>query len=75
MPYGGPRGVSVAFEQGTPVVEHQEQQEERRLFHTILWEKSFNLKLSGNEFYSTNALLLIIKIMLCRKLRCQKSLN
>ena len=38
----------------------------------ILWEKSFNLKLSGDEFYSTNALLLIKKIMLCSRLYCQK---
>jgi len=28
-------------------------------------EKSFNLKLSGNEVHCTKALLLLIKIMLC----------
>ena len=36
----------------------------------ILWE-SFNLKLSGNEVYCTNALQLLIKIMLYSKLHCQ----
>ena len=32
----------------------------------ILQEKSFNVTLSGNEVYCTYALLLLIKIMLCR---------
>ena len=40
-----------------------------------LQDKSFNPKLSGNEVYRTNALLLLIKIMLCSKLHCQKGLN
>jgi len=35
-------------------------------------EKAFKLKLSGNEVYYTNALLLLIKNMLCSKLHCQK---
>ena len=30
----------------------------------ILCEKSFNLMLSGNEVYCTNALLILIQIML-----------
>ena len=33
-----------------------------------LLEKSFNLKLSGNEVYCTNALLFLMKIMLCSNL-------
>ena len=37
-----------------------------------LYEKSFNSKLYGNEVYCTNASLLLIKIMLCSKLHCQK---
>ena len=41
----------------------------------ILQEKSFNLKLSGNEVYCTNALLSLIKIMLCRKDHYQKFQN
>jgi len=36
----------------------------------ILQEKSFDLKLPGNEIYCTNALLLLMKIMLCSKVRC-----
>ena len=41
----------------------------------ILKERSFNFKLSGNEVYCTNASLLLIKIMLCSKLHCQKVLG
>ena len=33
--------------------------------------KQFNSKLYGNNLYCTNALLLLIKIMLCSKLHCQ----
>jgi hypothetical protein len=40
-----------------------------------LIEKCFNLKLSGNEVYYTNSLILVVKIMLCSKLHCQKVLN
>jgi hypothetical protein len=32
----------------------------------------FNLKLSGNEVYYTILLVLLVKIMLCGKLHCQK---
>ena len=39
----------------------------------ILLEKSFNSKLSGNGVCCTNALLLLIKIMLCSKLHNQKN--
>ena len=35
----------------------------------------FNSKLSGNEVYCTNASLLLIKIMRCSKLHCQKVFN
>ena len=38
----------------------------------LLYEKSFNSKLYGNEAHCTNALLLLIKIMLCIKLYGQK---
>ena len=41
----------------------------------ILYEKIFNFKLSGNEVFSTNVLLLLIKIMLCSKLHHQIFLN
>jgi len=34
--------------------------------------KEFQLKISGNEVYCTNALLLLIKIMPCSQLHCQK---
>jgi hypothetical protein len=44
-----------------------------RALYRILMEKE--LKLSGNEVYGTNALPLLIKIMLCGKLYCQKILN
>ena len=40
-----------------------------------LKKKSFNSKLSGNEVYFTNALLSLMKIMLCSKLHCHKVLN
>ena len=44
--------------------------------HTrTLYEKSFNLKLSGNEVYCTNALLSLIKIMMCNKFHSQKVSN
>ena len=39
------------------------------------YKESFNLELSGNEVYYTNALLLLIKIMLCSKLHCPKVLD
>ena len=35
----------------------------------------FNLKLSGNEVYCTNFKVLIVKIMLCGELHCQKVLK
>ena len=38
----------------------------------ILYEKSFNLKTSGNEVYYTNSLILLIKMMLCGKIHGQK---
>ena len=38
-------------------------------------EKTFNLKLSGNEVYCTNALILLTKIVLCSKLHCQEVLK
>jgi hypothetical protein len=41
----------------------------------ILWEKSFSPKLSGNQVHCSHAWLLLIKIMLCGKLQCQKVLN
>ena len=34
----------------------------------ILWEKSFNLKLSSNKVYRTNDLQSLIKIILCSNL-------
>jgi hypothetical protein len=34
-----------------------------------------NSQFSGNEVYCTNSLLLLIKIMLCSKLHCQRDLN
>ena len=39
---------------------------------SILWGTSFNVKLSGNDVYCMNALLLLIQIMLCSKLHYQK---
>ena len=54
----------------------------RRLVHVrvarlrlIFKGKSFNPKLSGNEGYCTNALLFLVKIMLCGKLHCLKIVN
>ena len=41
----------------------------------ISQEKTFNLKLSDNEVYFTNALLLLIKIMLRSKLHDHKVLD
>ena len=41
----------------------------------ILQGKSFNLKVSGNEVYYTNAVLSLIKIMLCSQLHCQQVLE
>ena len=35
----------------------------------------FNLKLSGNEVYYTIFVILLVKIMLCSKLHCQRVLN
>jgi len=43
--------------------------------HGNLAGKSFNSKLFGNEVHCTNALLLLIKIMLCSKLYCRKGLS
>jgi hypothetical protein len=37
----------------------------------ISQEKSFNLKLSGNEVYYTDPLILLVKNMLCSKLLCE----
>ena len=37
----------------------------------ISWEKRFNLNLYGNKVHCTNALLVLIKIMLCGTLHCQ----
>jgi hypothetical protein len=37
----------------------------------ILCEKAFKLKLSGNEAYYTNSLILLVKNMLCSKLHYQ----
>ena len=39
----------------------------------ILYATCFDLKLSGDEVYHT--FLILIKIMLCSKLHCQKVLN
>ena len=36
----------------------------------ILYEQGFNLKLWCREVYYTNALILLVKIMLCSKLHC-----
>jgi len=41
----------------------------------ILYEKLFNLKLSGNEVYYTAWSLLVMLKNSCSKLRCQKVLN
>jgi len=41
----------------------------------ILYEKSFNLKLSGNEVYYTKTLIFLKNMMLCSKLHCQKVFN
>ena len=41
----------------------------------VLQEKSFNFKLSSNEVYCTNALLLLMKIMLSSKFIASKVLN
>ena len=38
-------------------------------------EKSRNLNLFGDDLYCTNALLLLIKIMMCSKLHHQKVFN
>ena len=38
-------------------------------------EKGIRLNLSGNEFYNTNYLVLLVKNMMCRKFHCQKGLN
>ena len=38
----------------------------------ILYEMCFNLKLSGNEVHYTILKILLVKIMLCSKLHCQK---
>ena len=49
--------------------------ENRAWWWLIPQEKSFNRKLFGNEVYCTNALLLLITIMLCSKLHCRKVVN
>ena len=41
----------------------------------ILYEKGIELKLPGNEIYYTNALILLVKNMLCCKHHCQKGFN
>ena len=41
----------------------------------ILSEMCFNLQLSGNEVYYTIFKILLVKIILCSKLHCQKVLN
>ena len=41
----------------------------------LLQDKSFNLKLFGNEGYCTHASLLLIKIMMCSQLHFQKLFN
>ena len=40
-----------------------------------LQEKSFNSKVSGNELYCTNAVLSLIKVILCSKLHDQNVVN
>ena len=37
--------------------------------------KDFNFKFSGDEVHRTDALLLLIEVMLCIRLHCQKVLN
>ena len=46
--------------------------EPERVVYMVSQEKSFNLKLSGNEVYRTHALLLQINIMLCSQLHYQR---
>ena len=41
----------------------------------ILQENSFNLKISGNEVYHKNSLMLLVKNILCSKLHCQKGFS
>ena len=41
----------------------------------ILYEKEMKLKLSGNEVHCTNAVLLLVNIMLCVRLHCQRGFN
>ena len=38
-------------------------------------ERESNQKLSGNEVYYTNSLILLVENVLCSKLHCQKGLN
>ena len=40
----------------------------------VSYERRMKLKLSGNEVYHTNSLIILVKIMLCRKRHCQKVL-
>ena len=42
---------------------------------SLLYEKAFRSKLSGNEVYHTNSSILLVKNMLCSRLRYQKGLN
>ena len=37
----------------------------------ILYEKGIEFKLSGNEFYYTNSLILLVENMLCSRLHSQ----
>ena len=54
---------------------HSHQGRHRRVRDQILQEQSFNFKLSGNKVYCTNAVLLLIKVMLCSKLHRQNFLS
>ena len=38
-------------------------------------KRELNQKLSGNEGYDANSLILLVKNMLCSKLHCQKDFN
>jgi hypothetical protein len=38
-------------------------------------KRKLDVKLSGNEIYYPDSLILLVKNMLCSKLRCQKGFN
>jgi len=42
---------------------------------TVWYKKAFKSKLSGNAIHCTNALLSLMKVVLCGKLHCQKFLD